>query len=82
MLLATSPDITNYLISTSGSSHNYELQWVICDLMVAVAMLPGWHNSCDPAELHVGRCSIGFGLLENLYLDAKFAFLCRIDAKL
>jgi hypothetical protein len=26
-------------------------------------------------ELDVGRCSIDFGVLENLYLDAEIAFL-------
>jgi hypothetical protein len=30
-------------------------------------------------ELHVGRCSIGFGVLENLYLDVKIVFLSRSD---
>jgi hypothetical protein len=31
-------------------------------------------------ELHVGRCSVGFFVHENLYLDTKIAFLSRTDA--
>ena len=33
-------------------------------------------------ELQVGRCSIDFGVLENLYLDTKIAFLSLADAYL
>ena len=33
-------------------------------------------------ELDVGRCSIDFGVLENLYVEAEIAFLSRTDAKL
>ena len=31
-------------------------------------------------ELHVGRCSTDFVVLENLYLDAEIAFISRTDA--
>ena len=31
------------------------------------------------AELDVGRCSIDFGVLENLYVDAEIVFLSRTD---
>ena len=31
-------------------------------------------------ELDVGRCTIDFGILENLYLETEIAFLSRTDA--
>ena len=34
----------------------------------------------DYTEHDVGRCSIAFGVIENLYVEAEMAFLSRTDA--
>ena len=33
-------------------------------------------------ELDVGRCSMDFGVLENLYVEVEIAYLSRTNAKL
>ena len=45
------------------------------------AMLLDRDNSWQTdTELHVGRCSIDFGVLESLYLGARIGFLSYIHA--